>query len=340
MRVRTDLHGTGALAFVAERVHVTNDREAELHVGGFEHRDGADVDHLMDGWGEGNLDPRHGSDARTPHATRDDHVVGIDSAVIGDDRLDDAILHDHVLDFDVGKGLQRTECLRAFAENRSCTQAVDHGHRRGVETSKQDIAVDERDHLFDLGRGHQSSRNPPVLCRHHSTAELFEALWSTRDLDATAFGVDTHFGVLALAVEVEHRHLTVVVNREDEVRGMASGAARVGERALVDLHDVAPAEFGQMANDGVADDAGADDNNSCRGREVAAHVGDPLEWDPNAGSDRNRWMERIRLAGSVGQQFVRFEMRHQPISSGISVLRRSTNSCSSSSMASSSAGAS
>ena len=66
--------------------------------------------------------------------------------------------------------------------------------------------------------------------------------------------------VLVLALEREERHLLVVVGREDEVRGVAGGAAGVGQRALVDLHHVGPAEAAEVADQAVADDAGADDH--------------------------------------------------------------------------------
>ena len=55
-------------------------------------------------------------------------------------------------------------------------------------------------------------------------------------------------------------HLLGVVGQEDEVRGVAGRAAGVGQRALVEQHDVAPAEPGQVVGHAVADDAGADDD--------------------------------------------------------------------------------
>ena len=66
--------------------------------------------------------------------------------------------------------------------------------------------------------------------------------------------------------------LAGVVGQEDEVGRMAGGAARVGQRTLVDLHDVAPAEPGQVVDEAVADDAGADHHGArvtrdlCHGR--------------------------------------------------------------------------
>ena len=58
-----------------------------------------------------------------------------------------------------------------------------------------------------------------------------------------------------------------MIDRKDEVGGVAGGAAGIGEGALVDLDDVLPAELGQMPHYGVADDAGADHDYSSADRE-------------------------------------------------------------------------
>ncbi len=57
------------------------------------------------------------------------------------------------------------------------------------------------------------------------------------------------------ASSVELRHLLRVVDREDEVRGVAGRAAGVRERALVEQDEVAPAELGEVVGEAVADDA-------------------------------------------------------------------------------------
>ena len=59
---------------------------------------------------------------------------------------------------------------------------------------------------------------------------------------------------------VSVRHLARVVDREDEVGRVAGGAARVRERALVDQHEVRPAEPREVADQAVAHDPGADDD--------------------------------------------------------------------------------
>jgi len=52
----------------------------------------------------------------------------------------------------------------------------------------------------------------------------------------------------------------VVVHREDEVRCVTGRAARVGQRTLVEQDHVGPAQACQVADEAVADDAGADDD--------------------------------------------------------------------------------
>ena len=85
------------------------------------------------------------------------------------------------------------------------------------------------------------------------------------DLDAAALVVDVELLVLAHALQRQRGHLLVVVDREDEVRGVAGRAARVGQRALVDQRDVGLAEAGQVVGDAVADDPRADDHDALGG---------------------------------------------------------------------------
>jgi len=54
-----------------------------------------------------------------------------------------------------------------------------------------------------------------------------------------------------------------VIDGEDEVGGVAGRSAGIGERALVDEHQVVPTELRQVLDQAVADDAGADDGNPC-----------------------------------------------------------------------------
>ena len=54
-----------------------------------------------------------------------------------------------------------------------------------------------------------------------------------------------------------------MVNRKDEVGGMAGGAAGIGQRTFVDQDDVSPAQASQVVGHAVADNARADDDDIC-----------------------------------------------------------------------------
>src|ERR1035441_6743394 len=73
-------------------------------------------------------------------------------------------------------------------------------------------------------------------------------------------------GVLRGAVRGQLEHHPGVLDREDEVGGVAGGAARVRHRSLVHQDQVAPAEPRLVVHEAVADDAGADDDSAgpCR----------------------------------------------------------------------------
>ncbi len=90
--VGADLHRPGGLALVAEGVHVTDDRIADLVAGGLEDLQRADVDHLMDGRRQRDGRPGHLGDPGAPHSTRHHHVVGFDPAAISDHRLHPPVL--------------------------------------------------------------------------------------------------------------------------------------------------------------------------------------------------------------------------------------------------------
>ncbi len=174
--------------------------------------------------------------------------------------LDRAVGDLDVEDLGVGEHLQRALGDRLLADQRAGLQRVDHRHTRRVVAAEEDVGVDERHHLLDLGRRQQPGVDAPRLGRRHPALELLEPCLVAGDLDATTRGVEAELFVLALALEREERHLLVVVGGEDEVRGVACRAPRVGEWALVEQHDLGPTQSGEVAGQAVADDAGADDH--------------------------------------------------------------------------------
>ena len=274
--VAAHLHRAGRLTLVAERVHVADDRERELGVGLDQHVDRPHVGHLVHGGGERDAGTCHRGDARAPHTTRDDHVLGLDAALVGDHggHLRKATGHFLGLDVEhlgVGEHAQSAVLHGLLTHAGTGGERVDHRHARRVVAAEEDLLVDERHHLLDLGRGDETGIDAPRLGRGHATLELLESLGLTGDLDAAARVVQTVIDVLVLAVDREERHLLVVIGREDEVRGVAGGTTGVGQRSLVDHDHVGPAETAEVTGEAVADDAGTDDDDLGGGRDFA-HV--------------------------------------------------------------------
>ena len=150
-------------------------------------------------------------------------------------------------------------CLRALAHDRAEAERVDDRHRRRVEAAEQDRLVDERHELLDLGRRDEAAvLDAPGLRRGHPPPQLLHPLLGARDLDAAALVQRSGLAVLAHRLERELRHLLRVVDREDEVGGVAGRAAGVRERPLVHLDEVGPAELREPAGQRVADDPSAD----------------------------------------------------------------------------------
>jgi hypothetical protein len=128
-----------------------------------------------------------------------------------------------------------------------------------VEAADDHALVDVGNELLDLVGCHERHIvDPPRLCRGHPASQLLHALLGARHLDAAADGEHAEFLVLPQAVGRQLRHLARVVDREDEVRGVARRSAGVRQRALVDQDHVLPAEVREVAEHAVADDAGAD----------------------------------------------------------------------------------
>src|SRR3990167_326710 len=95
-----------------------------------------------------------------------------------------------------------------------------------VEAAENDLLVDERDHPLDLGRREQADAlDAPGLRGRHPALQLLHPLRRPGDLDAAALVVHAELAVLDGAVHRERGHLLVVVGQEDEVGGMAGGAA-------------------------------------------------------------------------------------------------------------------
>ena len=264
MGVGAHLHRLVALPLVHEHVHVAHDRVADL-VAGLAHQvDRTHVRHLVHCRRERNVRAGHGRQARAPHAGRDHHLIHGDRAAVGRHRADAgpaerALLHLQAGDLGSVQHGQHALRQRSLAHDGAGSYRVDHRHAGRVEAALDHVAVDERDPGHHLLGGEQLGLDPPGARRGHAPAQLLHALLGARDLDAAAGGVHAQRLVLALALQRQHGDLAAVIGGEDEVRGVAGGAARVGQRPLVDQDQVVPAQLREVGDQTVADDPGADD---------------------------------------------------------------------------------
>ena len=164
--------------------------------------------------------------------------------------------------------------LRGLAHQRPGAERVDDAGAGGVEAAEDHDLVEVGDELAHLRRGQQRDRlDAPGLRRGDAPGELLHPLRRAGDLDAAAFREDPERAVLADALHRQRGHLARVVHGEDEVRRVPGRAARVGQRALVDQHELRGAEAREVVREAVADDAGADDHDLRRLREGAASRG-------------------------------------------------------------------
>jgi hypothetical protein len=271
--VGADLHVRAVLALVAEGVHVANDRVADLTGTLGEHLARADRDHLVHRRGEGDARAGHAGDLGAPDTARDDDRLRLDAALGGLDRADATLDHLDARDLDVRDGRQGALLDGALAHDGAGAQAVDDADGREPGSTDDDARVEERDLLDDLLGGDQFGGDAPGLGAAHPAAQFLHALLGARDLVAAGLGEDAQLLVLAHGVQRDVGELARVVDREDEVARVARGATGVGQRALVELDDVGPAELGQVVGERVPDDAGADDDAAAEeGREAIRGV--------------------------------------------------------------------
>ena len=164
-----------------------------------------------------NVGTGHFGDAGAPHATCDDNVLGLDTALVGDHRRNLAVRGFHRHDFGVGEYLEGVRRLRFFSQQCARSERVNGRYRRSVKAAEQDLFVDEGYEFFDFCWRDQLRRDAPCLRRCHTAIELLHTLRRTRHFDAAALGIDAEFHILSLAIERQQRHFFVVIRRENEV---------------------------------------------------------------------------------------------------------------------------
>ena len=261
--VGADLHVGAVLALVAEGVHVAHDREGDLALLLGQLRARPDADHLVHRRGQRDADAGHVAELGAPHARSDHDRARLDVAAGGPDAGDAAPSVRAVLGVEAGHldGRDDGELAggeRPLAHDRAGAERVDDADAGGPEGADELVGLDEGDLLLHERRADQLGLDAPRPGARHAAAQLLHPLLGAGDLEAAGLGEDAHLLVLRDRVERDVGDLAGVVDGEDEVRRVTRGAARVGQRALVDLHHVLPPQSREVVHEAVADDAGSD----------------------------------------------------------------------------------
>ena len=241
VRVGADLHVGAVLALVAEGVHVADDREGDLALALGELRARADADHLVHRRASaGSRCPAmspifglHTPQAITTCSASMSPPVGADPR--GSDRPRRR-----------GRSPRRSGTTVSAPVARACSRMMVPARSEsttptlGVQKAPMNWSVSMNGTFSLTNSGLTSSASMPQASRaRHPAAQLLHPLLGAGDLEAAGLGEDAHLLVLPHRVERQVGDLAGVVDREDEVRRVAGRAARVGQRSLVDLDDVA-----------------------------------------------------------------------------------------------------
>ena len=162
--VGTDLKAGAVLTLVHEGVHVTDDWPLDIALAVSEEGHGADVLHLVNGWGQRDARAGHLRKARTPTTTGDDDVLSLDGALVRHNARDLAIVDGDVENLDVTHRRQCAHFLCALAHDRASANGINDTDARRVEATEDHAFVNERNEFLNLGRCHHASvRDTPGL---------------------------------------------------------------------------------------------------------------------------------------------------------------------------------
>jgi len=198
--------------------------------------------------------PRHLGELVGPQPRSDDDLVGLDRAAVGLDGLNLAAADLQVQHLRVGEDLVLVGVLLGPLTHYLAGPQRVTGPRVGlVQPALDHLLVDERDLLLDLLGADNFALLPPGFGAAELAFHLLEPFVGPGDLDALAERELVHLVVLCDGVVGEQRHLLVVLQGHQEVRGVSRRATRVRQRPLVDLDDVLATEFREVIDETVAD---------------------------------------------------------------------------------------
>ena len=230
----------------------------------------ADADHLVHGRGQRDADAGHVADLRAPHAAGDHDVLGLDVALVGADPADPAVLDVEVGDLDVGYDGQRAGRQRPLAHDRAGAQRVDDADARRPEGADDLVGVEERHLLLDELGVTSSASMPQALA-----ADIRRRSSSIRSsVRATSKPPDSVKTPISLYCSTESR-VRSVISREWSTGKMKFDACPVdppglGSGPLSIWTMSRQPSSGQVVDEAVADDAGADDD-AARGSGDVCH---------------------------------------------------------------------
>ncbi len=228
------------------------DRAGELRQ--FRQRFGDDV--LVFDRRDGEVQPRELAGLVPPVVGGHHAPVALDTAAVGDDSLDRAARHVHVLD----GGVAVESGVAVLHVPLQCADAVDPAVGRRVVPAQDLLLVHQREVVGHLGRREelrvrQAVGGRPLL----APAQEVHALLAAADLDAPNLVVDARVGEQSARVVGRLRLYLRGRRLEDDPRRVHRRATCHRERPLVDDRHVLGAEFRQMIRDAAPDGAGADD---------------------------------------------------------------------------------
>ncbi len=229
--------------------------------------------------------PDHRPDQRPPDAGGADDDVGLDLALVGDDRPDSAVVGS-----DAGDGVVRQEPGAALGGPTRLGLGHPDGLRqaigRDVVRADDRVTVDERPQPGGLVRVDDPALDAPRFGEPRSPMQFAQSVLGQGQLEAAdlveaPLAVELERARLLDRVPGELGHGLGAIGLEHEpgrVRGRAAGRE---QRPLLDDDDVGPAAHDELVGQRTADDAGTDD------RDVRARrQGSDSSRDGNGAGDR------------------------------------------------------
>ncbi len=213
------------------------------------------------------LEPHHAADLARPEAAAVDHVLSDDLTLVGDDAPAAVLALHEVLylgvQIDVG-----TVLLGRFRIGMGRAVGIEMTFHRIEHRTDELVGIEQRHQVMRFIRRQQMRVEPHVAALGEDRLHPVEAVLGRGEHHARGHvQADVLAGIiLDLLVEL-HRiflqlgNVGIAVDRVHAAGGMPGRAG--GQFRAFDEHNIGPAEFGEVIQDGTADDAAPDDDDPC-----------------------------------------------------------------------------